>query len=503
MVSLHSDEVHLDEAIEATRSLFLRDLSEHVCVGPMPPGALNFMELPLKALDLASPSIKHFVDLILDAPPGDIDLPSLKAIFRDKAWESLPSLLQFKVRPSFETVVQYFLLPQSDEKLCIIKHVYIPNEKVPALGVKDLLHGQGFEIAWGENNKKIVRKAFQWMLEQLGGTQFRKYVLSPERKKPSSSAFVPENDGWAFIQEHGELDKGDLKQLKWIHHHINTEGSPIHGWQERLVQKALDSLANDTTVAKLCTRYDLTITDIEPDVRDILEEIVPCLRDHALWLLGEAGRGKTPLGRIVAMMFSRFHGGTGSFRTSADLDFFKGIPFTKCVPALYDDGSIGGEEVKKLKAFTDVGDDESMTRARWTSAKFVRNQLRIVLDNAYNPDAEPSDNDTKQALTVSHDDFFLMVRPALGSMPKTDAMAIFKRSAFIIFGRKHITFRLPSEKQISAHRIRWNKTDIILDTSKPKLKNYKEGGPAPADYEQQVGWETVPCPASSAGRADV
>ncbi|CAK8994001.1 unnamed protein product [Durusdinium trenchii] len=46
---------------------------------------------------------------------------------------------------------------------------------------------------------------------------------------------------------------------------------------------------------------------------------------------GEAGKGKTPLGRVVATMFSRYYGGEGqgTFRTTSDLDFFKGIPFTK------------------------------------------------------------------------------------------------------------------------------------------------------------------------------
>ena len=89
----------------------------------------------------------------------------------------------------------------------------------------------------------------------------------------------------------------------------------------------------------------------------------------------------------------------------------------------------GLEEVKKLKAFTDVGDEESMTRARWTSAKFVRHQLRVVLDNSYNPEAEPEDNLTDADLVVSHKDFWLMIRPAMGTMSKTDGMAILKRSA--------------------------------------------------------------------------
>ena len=74
------------------------------------------------------------------------------------------------------------------------------------------------------------------MLEQLGGWQFIKYTLSAEKSKPTSSATLREDDGWQFIQEHGELDKSNLKQLEWIHHPINLEGCPIYGWQERLVQ---------------------------------------------------------------------------------------------------------------------------------------------------------------------------------------------------------------------------------------------------------------------------
>ena len=67
-----------------------------------------------------------------------------------------------------------------------------------------------------------------------------------------------------FLREHG--DKIHLKQLRWIHHHINLPNCPIQGWSERLVQKALDSLANDGTVAMLCSRYDL---HNEPDVLQV------------------------------------------------------------------------------------------------------------------------------------------------------------------------------------------------------------------------------------------
>ena len=98
----------------------------------------------------------------------------------------------------------------------------------------------------GPPEQEASQKRLSMDAGAVGGVQFRKYSLTPEKRKPASSAPAPENDGWQFIQEHGEMDKSDLKQLKWIHHHINLEGCPIHGWQECLVQKALDSLAKDS-----------------------------------------------------------------------------------------------------------------------------------------------------------------------------------------------------------------------------------------------------------------
>lgn len=90
--------------------------------------------------------------------------PVLKAIFRDQAWEELPEFMKLKVRPPFDTVREFFVLAQSDDHLCLLKHVYINLDKVSGRYVQGLLHGSRKEIAWGSQNKKVVR-----MLEQLGG----------------------------------------------------------------------------------------------------------------------------------------------------------------------------------------------------------------------------------------------------------------------------------------------------------------------------------------------
>lgn len=180
MVSVLSDDIHLEHAVTATQSLFLRDLPTRVCVGPMQPGALLATGLPLKDLDTLSPSIKHFVDIILDILKSSIDMDNLKAIFRDQAWDELPEVMKLRDRPSFETIIQYVFLPQSDDQLCLLKHVYVAADKVPSGYVQSLLRGNGKEIKWGHQNKKLLRKAFQWMLGQLGGVHFRKYTLTPD-----------------------------------------------------------------------------------------------------------------------------------------------------------------------------------------------------------------------------------------------------------------------------------------------------------------------------------
>lgn len=491
MVSIDPGNIKLQDAIDATAAMSLRELPDHVCVGPMPPGAITPLELPLRDLDSNSTGLRHFVDKVLDIDPSQVEWQHLKAIVRDQAWRELPTVMQFKIRPAFETVIQYFLLPQTDEKICLLKHVHITSDKIKVKGayIKTLLQGQGYELQWHGANKKLARKGFQWLLEQLGGSQIRCYSLSPEIRAVKPKAPEPDEAAWNFLLEHGEMDKSGLKQLRWIHAQIHDPQSPIHGWSDKLVQRALDSLANDSCVAKLSTRYDLTMHDVEPEVRDIMEIIVPQLRTHSLWLLGEPGKGKTPLGRIVAMMFSRFHGEDGAFRSTCDLDFFRGIHFNPAIPALYDDGDIGAEAVKKKKAFADVADEQTMTRERWTNAKFVRHQLRIVLDNAYNPDAEPADGLMETALTVQHDDFFHMMRPALGNISVTDAMAILKRSAVVIFSKKFIYYRMPSQEIVPVQRIRWSKLDILKDSCKPVLKNFLDGGSPPSSFQENALWE--------------
>ena len=45
---MDADNIKFQEALEATSQMVLREPSEHVCVGPMPEGAINILNLPIR-----------------------------------------------------------------------------------------------------------------------------------------------------------------------------------------------------------------------------------------------------------------------------------------------------------------------------------------------------------------------------------------------------------------------------------------------------------------------
>ncbi|CAE7258091.1 unnamed protein product [Symbiodinium microadriaticum] len=64
--------------------------------------------------------------------------------------------------------------------------------KVILAKLTDLAVGKCYEVKWGNGHKVIERKAFQWMLEQLGGIQFRHFSLTSEKKRTASQSVLAE-----------------------------------------------------------------------------------------------------------------------------------------------------------------------------------------------------------------------------------------------------------------------------------------------------------------------
>jgi hypothetical protein len=182
----------------------------------------------------------------------------------------------------------------------------------------------------------------------------------------------------------------------------------------------------------------------------VLGPLLPSLRKTSLVLLGKNMIGKSPLLLTVCFAFARhwIHKDLverdPEVRVAPDLDFFRSDPGTKYSPSIFDDGDVGELETRKLKAFLDVGEDETMTRERWGASKFVKNQLRGLADNSYDESAVPAHlpndlpEDMSRCTQMSLAMFTDIVRPAFGKKTLPNIAAIWKRAHFIVNTENYI-----------------------------------------------------------------
>ena len=103
------------------------------------------------------------------------------------------------------------------------------------------------------------------------------------------------------------------------------------------------------------------------------------------WWVWQTGV-KTPVAQALSMAMSEYwllvdqkdDEMLPSFRLAASLDQLRGDPGIKYRPDILDDADTSMVPVAKLKSFLDSSVAEAFTVERWTAAKFVRNQLRII-----------------------------------------------------------------------------------------------------------------------------
>ena len=115
---------HLFEGRDSGNRVHVPERFARSCVRrPDATGSVLITDLPPKDLDPASSNFKHVLDLVLDIPAAALDMDTIKAIIRDKAWQELPDFMQMKERPVFECACQCFFLLQSDDKFCMLKHI--------------------------------------------------------------------------------------------------------------------------------------------------------------------------------------------------------------------------------------------------------------------------------------------------------------------------------------------------------------------------------------------
>ena len=226
-----------------------------------------------------------------------------------------------------------------------------------------------------------------FIFEHLGGFQCRNHVLrSQEEGRPEHSRSAEEWDfGFDYIEEHGPRDNTRNRMLRWVTLQISNPESPLYKWPALIVEKSLRNLGNDGVLAQVHEEWPLTLFDLDVRFLSALAPLMASLKEKAIGFHGEPGAGKTPAACTIAMAVSRHLlreaqklGNTSpSFRQASEFDFFRGQCGSIFRPDIFDDGTLSEQQFKKIKAFTDVGNSESMSKERWGAAKWVKGQLRI------------------------------------------------------------------------------------------------------------------------------
>ncbi|CAJ1407201.1 unnamed protein product [Effrenium voratum] len=199
----------------------------------------------------------------------------------------------------------------------------------------------------------------------------------------------------------------------------------------------------------------------------------------AFTMLGEAGAGKSPLGRSVLMAQVRHNkarfnlSGQPCIRSTPEIDFLRGEQGSVLMGDFLDDTSLHMLPMKLLKAFLDVGLYESMCWARWGATKWVQNEPRAVADNTYDDGVS---EEPAYANTVSFETFFKLMRPSIVESATLAHMdAVFKRTCILLNTKTHVYYRKAGINTEAVPRVWEIKAEYLTEEGK-RLYGLHKGG---------------------------
>ena len=351
-------------------------------------GALGLQDLSLRPVAESATKLKHAFDLI--ELPSNIhpDFEVALAQFQGGDQANLPEFFALKEPYEESFRMQAFLIKptQSDHKTYLLKHLNF-GKKLDVRKIKALCVGELRTLDYGGNFRAGL-PAFQTQVLQVQGIAIVNCELeeAPKKNVPAKKAPSDLQVGFDYIRKEGPRTNCNNKQTEWTEIEIHRPDSPIFGWSAGLVEKSLKGYASSNVFAEPVTQFYMTMYDLQGwFLDDVLIPLLPHLQHKSLVMVGLAEKGKTPTAQAIAMAFAEYwllvdgkDDLAPSFRISNSLDHLRGEPGMKYRPDILDDADMSTIPVSKMKAFLDMSLDETFTVERWTAAKFVRNQLRIV-----------------------------------------------------------------------------------------------------------------------------
>ena len=283
----------------------------------------------------------------------------------------------------------------------------------------------------------------------------------------------------AYIKHNLPPDNEDLEQLTWLVIQ-RTNASPICGWPDHVIQKAVQRLTSIRSDADVEAFFPLLVRDLK-DVfgNEVIPLMLPYAKEHGLFLAGWPGLGKTPFAKIWALLLGQFwiderglDNRRPCWRRGKKIERFRAKAQEICELLLLDGANISQVDVEDWKAWFDLTESGSGD-GRYTDAKYCTNAPRAMLTNEVDFTKEPPLGDA-----VTCEDFWQMVKGTFGQMSNGHLFAIFKRCITLIGSQKRLYLRLPSEDP-AAPILTFTADGVAEDwfkgENKPFLSKYQEG----------------------------
>ena len=401
----------------------------------------------------------------------------------------LPPQLRFRRDVPSDASVDLIVCNLGDGCLGVMKVVYF-KQPVSRQAAQDLCGGKGFAPLF-RPGPWAVKKAVQWLLNQVNGFHVRWHVLEPPKeplkRSQTKDTWNPDNDdleeGIEFINKNAPECDSRNQQTLWIMKSIKGDsGTAIAGWPEAKVRFMAQNKSRGLGGAQPMTDFPLTTFSLHPAMyTHVLPYVYPLLTTTAVMMLGNPGVGKTPALLSMAMAMGRYHirrlglsGVKPGWRRAKSLDNFR-----HRVPQVYeaiflDDPTRSKVDIADLKSFVTV-DEDGTVESRYNDTRLARNQMRAVASNDTAKDpAIDSPGDSR----IHSEKFFALIDTFFKDDHAKDVMAIMKRATFFVFTETAVFLRMPSEKRgATVHRIVAD--DLHRDLLKPRDKHllgqYKVG----------------------------
>ncbi|CAE7362365.1 unnamed protein product [Symbiodinium sp. CCMP2592] len=490
-----------EEAMANTDGLKVITLEKPMIVHKEP-GFVSIGDLP--AVNNLTDVLKkktQFLDVIMGYE-GPIDFKSLEQLFLQQRYADLPDPIRNKGRVEVAYNMQLVIVPCDDSKHHIIKHVkFVDGTKVLHSTILSMCSGQALEIDY-QGRYRDGGRAFQYMLENMGGFQVRYQKLVPagaSNKVPKETEDI--RRGFHFIKDHGPEDNAQGEFTIWTEEQVNDPSGPLYRWERGVIKEYLRCLADAGSQANTIRDWPLTLKSFTPwALNDVIMPLLPFLKEHAVIYIGRSQVGKSPLSYTLSSLISAYwlfqEGKTDTppmFQTCSHLDYFRKEKGRKTKPRVFDDGNLNLEHPASVKAVTEVSGLDRKTIARWNASSYEKNQLCQICSNPYHKQIEPAMVLNTPSDFVPFQTFFNIVRPSFHKdFNDEDLMGIFKRSVVVVFTQVAIYIRLPGTQTDPVKRLAWPEGDVgmVSPCARPTYDAFLKGElvAQPSSFNDDLQW---------------